>query len=289
MSSIIQNRLATYKINTQEQEENALKEIAQEILLYGLSLSGFFEDAMFQGGTSLRILYQLPRFSEDMDFILNKPNKDFKWSTYKEAISEVCEEYGIEPLIQDKSKTNTSIQRLFIKDDSLGKILKLNFKNLENRKILIKLEVDINPPEGSHKAIKYLDFPLDYAIVAQDLASSFASKSHALLCRTYTKGRDWYDFLWYISQRTPLNFDLLSNAINQTGPWKSKGIIIDVDWYIHELESKIQSIDWEQTKADVVRFLNERERHQLNLWCKDFFMNKLDILKKYLNPQGPKN
>ena len=127
MTDIIQNRLAKYQIKSIEQKENALKEIAQEIILYGLSIAGLFEEAMFQGGTALRILYQLPRFSEDMDFILNEPSPNFTWTKYIYSIEETCKEYGIMPSIIDRSKANNAIKKLFIKDDSFGKILNLNF------------------------------------------------------------------------------------------------------------------------------------------------------------------
>lgn len=276
--SIVQKRLAKYQIKTIEQEENALKEIAQEIILYGLSVAGLFEEAMFQGGTALRILYQLPRFSEDMDFILNEPSPQFTWKKYINSIEETCKEYGIVPTITDRSKTDNVIKKLFIKDDSFGKILNLNFKKPMNKKILIKLEIDVNPPLGSTKKIQYLDFPLDYAVVTQGMSSSFASKSHALLCRSYAKGRDWYDFLWYITQGTIPNFNLLSNAINQMGPWQGQGLNVTPNWYLNELSKKINLIDWNQAKADVERFLNERERLQLKLWHAEFFQQKIKKL-----------
>lgn len=283
MNSIIQNRLKSYNINTLEQEENALKEIAQEIILYGLSVAGFFEEAMFQGGTALRILHGLPRFSEDMDFILNKPSSDFNWHKYIQVIDDICIEYGIVPSILDKSKASSNIKKLFIKDDSFGKLIDLNFTHHANKKILIKLEIDVNPPLGSQKEIKYLDFPLDYSIATQDLSSSFAGKSHALLCRKYIKGRDWYDFLWYVSKKITPNFKLLSNAVEQIGPWQNQKIIVTPKWYLTEMTKKIQTINWEQAKSDVERFLNDREILQLKLWHQDFFLSKVKKLESQLS------
>ena len=109
-----------------------------------------------------------------------------------------------------------------LKDNSIGKIIDLTFKHYANKKLIIKLEIDTNPPLGSDLEIKFLDFPLDYSIVAQNLSSNFAGKIHALLCRNYTKGRDWYDFSWYISRKVTLNFKLLTNALRQQGPWQGQ-------------------------------------------------------------------
>lgn len=283
ITSIIQDRFNTYQVNSLEQEENALKEIAQEIVLYGLSLAGLFEEALFQGGTALRILHQLPRFSEDMDFILNEPSSNFDWHKYIGSIEEICKEYGITPSVVDRSKANNNIKKLFIKDDSIGKLINLNFKHHAQKKITIKLEIDVNPPSGSTKEIKYLDFPLDFSVAAQDLPSGFAGKSHALLCRNYVKGRDWYDFLWYVAKGVMPNFNLLSNAINQIGPWQDKNISVTPNWYFEALSKKIKTINWEQAKADVQRFLNEREALQLKLWQEDFFLSKVEKLKSTVN------
>lgn len=281
IKSIIQDRLDTYQVNHLEQEENALKEIAQEIILYSLSIAGLFEEALFQGGTSLRIIHKLPRFSEDMDFILRDKNARFDWQKYMNVIEEICKEYGIMPSISDRSKADNNIKKLFIKDDSFGQLINLHFKHHTQKKILIKLEIDVNPPAGSIAEIKYLDFPLDFSVATQDLASSFAGKSHALLCRKYVKGRDWYDFLWYVSKGIKPNLLFLSNAIDQIGPWQGKGINVTPSWYFEKLNKKIKAINWEQAKADVERFLNERESLQLKLWEESFFLSKLEKLKLY--------
>ncbi len=102
-NTIITNKLNEYTIHTKDDEENALKEILQEIALYALSTTDFFTHAQFQGGTSLRILYDLPRFSEDLDFVLNAPNASFRWEPYVNAILESYELYGIKPEIKDRS------------------------------------------------------------------------------------------------------------------------------------------------------------------------------------------
>jgi hypothetical protein len=124
-----------------------------------------------------------------------------------------------------------------------------------------------------------LEFPLDYSIIAQDLSSSFAGKCHALLCRGYIKGRDWYDFTWYIAKKISPNFVFLSHALYQQGPWANQKNIVTPAWFIGSMEQKIKSIDWNKAANDVAPFLNVKDKNMLNLWGVDFFMDKLDKLK----------
>ena len=281
-NQLIESRLNSYKIQTLEDEENALKEILQEVALYALSATDFFGKAMFQGGTALRILYHLPRFSEDLDFILQSPNSSFHWEPYLHKMSECFELFGIEPEIIDRSKTDQAIQKLFLKDNSIGKMLNLKFRHHSGKKLLIKLEIDINPPLYSGSEIKYLDFPIDYSILVQDLPSNFAGKCHALLCRPYVKGRDWFDFSWYITNATQINFKFLSAAIQQSGPWHNAGITVNKTWLTEQLTAKIQTLDWQQVSKDVMRFLAPEYQTSVELWGVEFFMSKVRKLAQYL-------
>ena len=111
---------------------------------------------------------------------------------------------------------------MFLKDDSIGKMIDLSFVHHPGKKLTIKFEIDTNPPQGSNIDIKFLEFPLNCSIVAQDLSSSFAGKCHALLCREYIKGRDWYDFAWYVAKRISPNFEFLEHALYQQGPWANQ-------------------------------------------------------------------
>ncbi len=282
MSNIITDRLKTYNLDFKEDEVNAIKEILQEIILYGLSTLGFFEKALFQGGTALRILYGLPRFSEDLDFILKHPDTNFNWHTYLDGIHKVCEEFGVATTVIDKSKATTVVQKMFVKSESIGNILDFSFKHAPFAKVTIKVEVDTNPPSGSVAETKYLDYPLLYPIIAQDLPSNFACKLHALLCREYTKGRDWYDFLWYVARSTVPNLCLFKNAINQFGPWQDQNLNIDENWYLEQLKNKIMATDWPAAGADVSRFLSLRDRQQLSLWGQELFIDRVNKMESYL-------
>lgn len=280
--NIIDQRIRTYNPNTIEDEEHALKEILQEIALYGLANANFFDNAIFHGGTALRILYNLPRFSEDLDFLLKKPNLQFKWESYIDAMIATFKEYGVHPEITDKSRVNNAIKKMFLKDDSIGKLIDLSFVHHPGRKLSIKLEIDTNPPLGSNLDLKFLDFPLDYSIVAQDLSSSFAGKCHALLCREYIKGRDWYDFTWYVAKSVSPNLLFLKNALDQQGPWCNQKIVVTSEWFIDAMHQKIKGIDWNKAASDVAPFLNDRDTKTLNLWGIEFFMDKLNKLQNIL-------
>lgn len=280
-SNLIQEKLLAYQCKTLVEQENALKEIAQEIALMSLSRAGFFRIAAFQGETCLRILYGLERFSEDLDFVLTEADAQFEWSQYTREVREEFDAYGFNLEVQDRKKMN-SVRIAFLKADSVGGLLILKDSRTNKPKLRIKLEIDVNPPKGSNYELKYLDFPLPYSVNAQDLPSLFAGKCHALLCRDYVKGRDWYDFIWYVARKTPINFELLSNAVFQAGPWKQKNITLQSQWLIKELNNKIIQMDWPSVKADVARFLRARELAGLELWSKEFFLSRLDKLASYL-------
>lgn len=276
---VIQQKLLTYQCQTVLDQENALKEIAQEIALMALSRAGFFRVAAFQGGTCLRILYGLERFSEDLDFVLEMPDKNFNWEEYIKSMREEFSVYGYTLEIANKSKLDKSVRTaFFLKAESEGGILILKDTRTNRPKLQIKLEIDTNPPAGSGYELKYLDFPLPYSVKTQDLTSLFASKCHALLCREYTKGRDWYDFVWYVSKQTKINFNLLTHAIEQKGPWQGKNILITPAWLKQEIKAKINSINWNEARQDVARFLRPRELITLDLWSKDFFLSRIEKL-----------
>jgi predicted nucleotidyltransferase component of viral defense system len=160
-----------------------------------------------RGGTCLRIFYGLNRFSEDLDFTLLKQDSEFRWKDYLEQVAHDVAEFGYEMEITDREDTETPVRFAFLKDEAIGKILQLQYAGKTSilGKIRIKLEIDTNPPSGSQYEVKYLDFPFLSPVTLQDPATLFAGKIHALLCRNYVKGRDWYDFIWYASRRTPVN------------------------------------------------------------------------------------
>lgn len=282
---IIQERFDAYQSESKQAAENAMAEISQEIALAGLARSDFFKRAAFQGGTCLRILYGMQRFSEDLDFLLIDTDRDFQLEPYLRHVVEEFHAYGIEVSVQDRSGVNGAVKKAFLKSDSLGKILSIRDLGMDGRlkSLKIKFEVDSNPPSGGRVETKYLDFPAPFPIVAQDLPSLFAGKSHALLCREYVKGRDWFDFVWYVGHKVQLNYAFLSNAMEQQGPWSGQGISVDKKWFLDEMKKKVSSIDWDEARADVERFLKASDLRSVSFWNTDYFRDRLKLLDSYLS------
>ena len=278
---LIQERLNSYDCKSEIEEEQAIREITQEVVLAALGRTDFFKHAAFQGGTCLRIFYGLNRFSEDMDFILKESDPSFELKPHLHALTDELTAYGYNIEVADRSKMDVTVRKAFLKDDSIGKVLQLNYRSQTGplRKIRIKFEVDTNPPLGSELEIKYHDFPFVSSVIVQDKPSLFAGKVHALLCRKYIKGRDWYDFLWYTSQEIGINYNFLSSALDQQGPWQGQNIQVDLNWCLNELDKAIKFMDWKATALDVRRFVRVAEQPSLDLWSNDLFLAQLEKLK----------
>lgn len=282
---IIEERLSEYNFESKQDELNALKEICQEIALAGLARSDFFKIAGFQGGTCLRILHNLRRFSEDLDFIMIVPVRQFNWLSYLNAINEEYATFGLHLSVQDKSTADATVKKAFLKEDSFGKVLNLKYQRSRSDKqtIVIKLEIDTNPPIGSSFSNHFLNYPYPFSITTQDLPSLFAGKCHALLCRSYAKGRDWFDLLWYLQKKISVNHTFFKHALEQTGPYIGQTIFPDNSWLIEELSKKINVIDWNIAKQDVVNFIPKENRNHIEAWSSDFFLSMLQ--KSHLSLQ----
>lgn len=279
--TIIQDRLKGYKALSKQEELNALKEIYQEIALSGLARGDFFKLAAFQGGTALRIIHQLKRFSEDLDFVLLNPSESFKWQSYLKSIELEFNSFGVNLEIKERADAKGVIKTAFLKEDSFARILELTYDRLpsDEQKITIKLEIDTLPPGGSNFENAFLTYPYPFSILMQDLPSLFASKCHALLSRKYEKGRDWFDFLWYLSKRTPINSLLLKSALYQAGPYKEQDVVFSKNWFCKELGKKIATVDWKAAKRDVENFLRVEERKFVENWCKELFQQQIEKIE----------
>jgi len=276
----IQDRLNSYGCASAVEEEQALREITQEIVLAALGRTSFFDKAAFQGGTCLRIFHGVNRFSEDLDFALKLPEGSFELGGYLNGVLEDLGAFGYRIEIDDRSGVDEVVKKAFLKDDSIGRLLTLGFrpKTGPMRKIRIKFEVDSNPPAGANYEVRIMDFPFPSAVSLFDLPSLFAGKMHALLCREYVKGRDWYDFLWYAGRAVRPNFILLAAALDQTGPWSGKKPAVDESWCYRAMAEKIGSMDFVRLCEDVRRFLKPVEVASLNLWTQEFFLARAEKL-----------
>ncbi|MBF0431389.1 MAG: nucleotidyl transferase AbiEii/AbiGii toxin family protein [Fibrobacteria bacterium] len=280
ITKVFENKLKEYNATNEMELQNVLQEIIQQLVLNILSQSDFFSKAAFHGGTFLRLFHNMDRFSEDLDFVLKQPDKCFSWEDYFNFLKLKGREEGFDFALIGKSDNDNAVKKTFLKTDSIGTFLNVEFPFAINqkRKIKIKLEIDSNPPLGSSYDTHYLSFPTIAAITTQKMESSFASKSHALLCRQYVKGRDWYDFVWYVTKKQNIDFPLLKNALFQCGPWKGQDINVNRDWYLNALKNRIEDIDWKNARTDVSRFLPAYRQKELDLWSVEFFLKQLSYL-----------
>ena len=284
LSDVLQARIREYAPANAIEQENMLAELMQHYVLASLSRSGLFSAAIFHGGTCLRICHGMNRFSEDLDFLLKQADPEFAWEPHLRRIAADCADEGLRIEIQDKNRAVGAVRKAFVKTDSIGSIvtLELPFERVNSRKIRIKLEIDVNPPQGSSFETSYLSFPTTAPITTQTLSSGFGTKTHALLCRRYVKGRDWYDFLWYAARRTVPDLALLGNALFQQGPWQGERLKVSSEWLLRAMREKIESIDWKLARDDVRRFLPLSEQRGLDSWSAGLFLHQVERMAAYL-------
>lgn len=280
MNNIIEQMLSKYEIKNTSDEINALKEIIQEIVLSGLSRAKFFDEVAFYGGTALRIFYNLDRFSEDLDFALVIPDKDFDLSKYFSYIEKELKAYGLNLEVNIKEKNiDSNITSAFVKKDTLEHILRF-FPNEENhiynhilKDIKIKFEVDINPPGGATYEEQYKLLPSPHQIKLYDKESLFAGKIHAILCRNWksrTKGRDLYDYIFFLANDTKVNIELVKNKLIESKYIESNSNF-DINILKSLLINKFNEIDYNAAKEDVLPFIKDVE--SLKLWNSNFFIS----------------
>jgi predicted nucleotidyltransferase component of viral defense system len=274
----IEKMLEGYELNTVHDHENALKEIIQEIALLGLWRSRFYEKAAFYGGSALRILHRLDRFSEELDFSLIEPEKEFDITKYLSAVQSELEFWGFETVAQKKNER--AVDSAFIKANTLIHLLKIrgNLKTHKNAVMKIKLEVDRDPAVGFTSETKYHLNPIPFSIKTMALPSLFAGKMHALLCRTARtniKGRDWYDLVWFVRNNVPCDLHYLKNKMAQTGHILPSETL-NKERLIEFLTEKTEQVDFERAKNDVEPFLKETaQKDELRLWSNHFFSDYL--------------
>lgn len=286
MDSVIETMLEKYSPKNNEERENAAKEIIQEIALAGLSRGGFFEKAAFYGGTCLRVFYGLNRFSEDLDFALLKKDPDFKLSEYFPALEKEFASYGIEIHTEEKKKTSDSeVQNAFPKGNTLALMMTFFPKSedakkiISNQKMKVKFEVDTDNPEGGRTETKFRFLPAPYEVKVFDESTLFAGKIHAIICRNYknhVKGRDYYDYLFYIGKGSSFNLVYLENKLKNTGTL-SQSEELTLGKAKEMLKERFESIDYESAKEDVSNFVSDKEA--LKLWKKELFLSTLENLK----------
>lgn len=286
MNTMIDQMIKAYDTKTIYDKKNALKEVMQEIVLCGLSRSGFFKQVVFYGGTALRIFYGLDRFSEDLDFSLMDVDETFDIAYYFPALEKEVRAYGLNVKIDEKEKTKDSnIQSAFLKGNTKEHLMLFYDENKEigsipkNEIIKIKFEVDVNPPKYATFERKYRLKPVPYEVNLYDEASLFAGKLHAVIGRSWkhrVKGRDLYDYVFYLSGGIAVNQKHLRERLIQSGHMKETDAF-SLDVIKTVLNKRFDSIDYAQAKEDVEPFI--RDTSVLNLWSADFFKQITENLK----------
>lgn len=283
--TIIQQMIAKYNPQTVEDKKNAIKEVLQEVVLAGLAKTDFFKHAAFYGGTALRIFYGLDRFSEDLDFSLLVANENFDITKYFDPINEVVNSLGLKFEVAKKPKTTESnIDSAFIKGNTKETLIAIYpEKDLEtiihNEKIIIKFEIDVNPPLYANTEIKYRLLPFPYQVRVYDQSSLFAGKLHAVIARGWknrVKGRDLYDYIYFLSLNTKVNLKHLEARLKQTKTIEEEAYLTR-ETLLEILKKRFTSIDYQTAKADVQPFV--KDQTTLNLWTSEFFISISQDLK----------
>ena len=273
--SVVDQMLQKYTLGTHEDASLALREVMQEIALAGLQRGGFFDKAAFYGGTCLRIFEGLPRFSEDLDFSLLQPDENFSFEPYFKTLRQEFASLGLEVELIEKNKSlQTNISSAFLKNTST--VYDLNV--LGRKTIKIKFEVDTNPPLRFATTERLLIQPYSFYVKCFALPDLFAGKVHALMYRQWgnrVKGRDWFDFEWYVRQGIPLNLIHFAERAFQSGDLASR--TLESESFLDMLQARIQGLNISSAKEDVERFLRDSE--SLKIWSTNYFLELSKLVK----------
>ena len=264
--------LSQYDMTTEQNKRNAVFEVNQQVILAGLYNGGFFESAAFYGGTCLRIFHGLQRFSEDMDFSLLTQNENFDFSKYFQPIIDAFALVGREVEIKKKDKKSFGkVESAFLKDNT--DVYDVTFQT--EKAIRIKIEVDTCPPMNFNTEQKLLLQPHSFMTRCYTLPDLFAGKMHALVYRSWknrVKGRDWYDFEWYVRHNVPLDFAHFAERCKQFNNED-----ITPEQFIEKLKERLRTTDIKQVKEDVLPFV--RNPKELDIWSNDYFVQLAEMVR----------
>ena len=251
--------------------KNAEQEVCQKIALAGLHRGGFFDHAAFYGGTCLRMLYGLPRFSEDMDFSLTQKRDDIHLENYFDAIREEFNLAGFDITITKKEKKAFGkVESAFLKENTEAYDIKFQTK----KTVKVKIELDTDPPLLFNTEQKLLMQPYSFMVRCFTLPDLYAGKMHALVYRAWqrrVKGRDWFDFEWYVRNGVPLSFWHLQERIREFN-----GAIVSPEEFMDQLRKKIVETDIENVKQDVIPYIVPNQQRDLDIWSNEYFLMLVD-------------
>lgn len=286
MNDAVKAMLNRYgKLQTPQDEDNALKEIIQSITLLGLHRGKFFDRACFYGGTALRILYQLDRFSEDMDFCLTEKDPNFSLRPYFDSIQAELQRFGFNASIEEKKTgIDVGIESAFVKQDTISGLLSIgrDARRAQKGQLLkVKLEVDKDNPLGFIVERKLIRMPVPFLVATLSEESLFAGKLHAILARAYVnrvKGRDYYDFLFYASRQTAVNRAYLEAKLRDSKHYLDSKPL-DIAILVKLLKEKFSDVDFKRAKDDVLPFVPKEKISDLSFWTCELFSSLAEDLR----------
>jgi len=233
---------------------NRAREFLQAQVLLALQDSGAFADWAFLGGTALRFLYRLPRYSEDLDFSLVETACDARFERHMMAVQRALSSQAYD--VEVKLRTQTIVASALVK--FRGLLFEIGVSPHRDEVFTIKVEIDTHPPDGAITETRLLRRFVMLNLHCYDKASLFAGKLHAVIARQYTKGRDLYDLAWYLADDSwpAPNLVQLNHALSQTG-WTEAPLTSD-NWR-HVVAQRLESVNWTQAQQDVSPFLERQQ------------------------------
>lgn len=260
---------------TGQQLQNVIREYLQVLILKAIYQSKYGASLSFIGGTCLRICYNLRRYSEDLDFALDREMPKYSFKGLNEIIADYLKhtDFEVDLNIQEEK----TVQKSFIR---ISRILHFfGLSPLKSQKLHVKLEIDTNPVHVTDKEIETFfvtKFDENFPILKHTDDTLFAGKICAALNRTYTKGRDFYDLIWYLNKGTKINFRYLNKAFVQAG---FKQQFKDKNEVVNRLQEKIKVVDVKDIFKDVSRFLEDSGEEK---WVKDYLAAFKQAAKRFL-------
>lgn len=278
MHSVISDMLNEARPRSLDEHVRALREILQQVALLGLWRGGFSNQAAFYGGTALRLLHGLDRFSEDLDFSLLAPDPSFNLAGQVEGLRKELAAFGFNLRVEVRAPAaDSAIRSAFLKGGTREQMLVLSAGEElvrmipEGQAVKIKIEVDTDPPPGFETELRYMFRPVPFAVRIYSLPDLLAGKVHAVLCRGWksrAKGRDWYDLAWYAGHAQHLRLSHLEARMRQSGHWTESRPLDEPAWR-SLMEARIAALDVAQARDEAARFV--ADPRALDVWSHDFF------------------
>lgn len=285
MHEAVRSMLEGYRCSSFSDYQNALRDVLQRLALLGLWRSKFFQHAAFYGGTALRMLYGLDRYSEDLDFTLLSENRSFSFDGYADALRNEIAAFGFHVEFESPEKDRTGqIESAFLKADTNSLLLVVNaggniMRGVHPGKSLkIRLEVDTDPPGGFETEVRYLLEPIPFSVRTCTMPDLFAGKLHAVLCRRWrnrVKGRDWYDMVWYAGHHAGVRLSHLEERMRQSGDYHDTEAL-SITRLRSLLQNAADSLDIDQARSEVSRFVPDPQ--VLEVWSHEFFHHTIGLI-----------